>query len=304
MKTAIETFPEIARILEENPAVLSYNLKNFDHNILLAPYKTKLIFKKGGYATAGRDSFISLSKVFGYGNLNVKESICNIGSFTQVAEGVKIITGGEHHNNKVFNHTLSHWVDIKQILENKGVNLDVDYTKGIVKIGSNVTISTNALILSGITLGDGCVVGAGAIVTKDVPPFAIVAGNPAKIIKYRFDEKIIEELLKIRWWDLSLPFFLNNIHHIKNLHEEPIRNQFLALDQSVYDSSDNYLVFKTLDELDNKRFLFEGAEIKGNFVANADLPEVFQFFMLQLYNKAGQNCFLIKDIFKFSGMVG
>jgi len=303
MKSAAETFPEIAKSLEDNPAVLSYNLKNFDHSVLLAPYKTKLLFKKGGFATAGRDSFISITKVFGYGNFKSQQSICNIGSFTQVAEGVRIVTGGEHHNDSVFNHTMSHWVDIKKILEKNGINLDADFTKGEVNIGSNVTISTGAIILSGVTIGDGAVVGAGAVVTKDVPPYAIVAGNPAKVIKYRFDEKIIEELEKIKWWDLSVPFFLNNIQHIRNLHDESIRNQFLALDKSAYDTSSNYLVFSTLNELDNKRFIFEGAEIEGRHIANNDLPEAFQFFMLQMYNQPEQDCFLIKDIFKFSGLV-
>ena len=303
MKTAIETFPEIAKSLEDNPAVLSYNLKKFDHSVLLAPYKTKLVFSKGGYATAGRDSFISLTKVFGYGNLKQPESICDVGSFTQVAEGVRIVTGGEHHNDNVFNHTMSHWVDIKQILESNGVNLDADYTKGKVEIGSNVTISTGAIILSGVKIGNGAVIGAGSVVTKDVPPFARVAGNPAKVIRYRFDENVIDDLEKIKWWDLSVPFFLNNLQHIRNLQDESIRRQFLALDKNAYDNNNNYLVFSTLDDLDNKRFIFMGAEVNGQFISNNDLPDIFQFFMLQMYNQADQDCFLIKDIFKLSGLV-
>lgn len=58
------------------------------------------------------------------------------------------------------------------------------------------------MILSGVTIGDGAVVGAGAVVAKDVKPYAIVAGNPAKLVKYRFNEYVIRRLLREKWWDL------------------------------------------------------------------------------------------------------
>lgn len=72
-------------------------------------------------------------------------------------------------------------------------------------------IASGANVLHGVTIGDGAVVGAGSIVTKDVPPYAIVVGNPARILKYRFDDKIIEELLKIKWWDFSDEVIKGNI---------------------------------------------------------------------------------------------
>lgn len=79
-------------------------------------------------------------------------------------------------------------------------------------IGNDVWIGHNAVVIGGVTVGDGAVIGAGAVVTKDVPPYAIVGGVPAKIIKYRFPQEIIDQLLEIRWWDLpfetvaGLPF--------------------------------------------------------------------------------------------------
>jgi acetyltransferase-like isoleucine patch superfamily enzyme len=73
-----------------------------------------------------------------------------------------------------------------------------------VVVGNDVWIGANALIMGGISIGDGAIIGAGAIVTKDVPSYAIVGGIPAKIIRYRFDNETIEKLLGIKWWDWDL----------------------------------------------------------------------------------------------------
>jgi serine acetyltransferase len=73
--------------------------------------------------------------------------------------------------------------------------------KGDITIENDVWIGAKATVMSGIKIGNGAVVAAGSVVTKDVPPYAIVAGNPAKIVKYRFDESQIEKLLQISWWN-------------------------------------------------------------------------------------------------------
>jgi acetyltransferase-like isoleucine patch superfamily enzyme len=90
--------------------------------------------------------------------------------------------------------------------------------QGDTIVGSDVWVGRGSLVMSGVTLGDGCIVAGGAVVTKDVPPYAIVGGNPAKVIRYRFSEEHIEELLQIRWWDWSdaevleaLPYMGNDI---------------------------------------------------------------------------------------------
>jgi len=70
-------------------------------------------------------------------------------------------------------------------------------------IGNDVFIGANVTVLDGVTIGDGAVIGAGAVVTKDVPPYAIAVGVPAIVVKYRFAEKQIEELLKIKWWNFE-----------------------------------------------------------------------------------------------------
>lgn len=79
--------------------------------------------------------------------------------------------------------------------------VDVGGLNRPIEIGNDVWVGNGAYIKRGLRLGDGCIVGAKAVVTRDVPPYAIVAGNPARIIRYRFDEALRERLLASRWWD-------------------------------------------------------------------------------------------------------
>ena len=74
-------------------------------------------------------------------------------------------------------------------------------SKGGVTIGHDVWVGARAIILSGVTIGNGAVIGAGAVVAKDVPAYAVVVGNPGKVVKYRFSEAQIEALQSIAWWD-------------------------------------------------------------------------------------------------------
>ncbi len=90
----------------------------------------------------------------------------------------------------------------------------VEFEKTI--IGNDVWIGVNALILDGVKIGDGVIIGANAVVTKDVPAFAIVVGSPAKIIRYRFSDKIIENLLRIKWWDKEAADLQSSIKLFQN----------------------------------------------------------------------------------------
>lgn len=116
-----------------------------------------------------------------------------IGKYCAIGSGVRIISS---------NHDISH-ANLQYNFENKHFRRNVDVSKGPVTIGNNVWVGDLVIVLSGVHIGDGSVLAAGAIVTRDVPPYAIVAGNPAKILRFRFNKTIIKQLLNIKWWNWS-----------------------------------------------------------------------------------------------------
>lgn len=124
---------------------------------------------------------------------------CEIGSFCSIANG--FIAGGAKHPLE--------WLSTSPVFYDVsgGTNYHLGHltieTTVRTYIGNDVWIGSRAIILQGVHIGTGAVVGAGAVVTKDVPPYAVVAGCPAKIIKYRFDSDIICRLLKSEWWLLQ-----------------------------------------------------------------------------------------------------
>ena len=129
-----------------------------------------------------------------------------VGSFCSIADDVVIFGGGEHRTDWVTTYPLR--VAFDDPLASKDGH---PASKGETKIGNDVWIGFRAMVLSGVTIGDGAVIGAGAVVTADVPPYAIVAGNPAKVIRYRFDASVIEKLLALRWWEWDIDKIKENI---------------------------------------------------------------------------------------------
>jgi len=90
-------------------------------------------------------------------------------------------------------------------------------TKGPIIIGSDVWIGHNVTIMSGVQIGDGAIIGANAVVAKNIPPFAIAVGNPVKVIKYRYNDAIIKNLLKIKWWDWPEEKIVNNLVYFQDI---------------------------------------------------------------------------------------
>ena len=123
-----------------------------------------------------------------------------IGKFCSIACGAKFLfTSGNHSMQSLSTYTFPIFYE-EWGLDAKDIRSAWD-NKGDITIGNDVWIGYEAVILSGVTIGDGAIVGARAVVTKDVPPYTIVAGVPARPIRKRFDEETIAKLQALRWWD-------------------------------------------------------------------------------------------------------
>ena len=122
--------------------------------------------------------------------------LVKVGSFCSIANGVTFMGSGEHPPVGHHCRCVSSFP-----FREKGWG---DYwpctSRGPIVVGNDVWIGEDALILDGVEIGDGAIVGARAVVAKAVPPYAVVAGNPARIVKYRFSPAEIEALLRIKWW--------------------------------------------------------------------------------------------------------
>lgn len=121
----------------------------------------------------------------------------SIGKFCSIAKGVTIFLGGNHRIDWISTYPFS----VKKSWRRFAGVVDHPVSRGNVVIGNDVWLGDRCTILSGVSIGNGAVVAANATVTKDVPPYAVVAGNPARIVKMRFDEAEIAKLQALRWWD-------------------------------------------------------------------------------------------------------
>ena len=126
------------------------------------------------------------------------EDNIEIGRYCSIGPDVMILVGGEHYLDRVSTYPFG--MKFQDFSDPNCPRL----SKGDITIENDVWIGARVTILSGIKIGNGAVVAAGAVVTKDVPPYAIVGGVPAKIIKYRFDEQTIKELQATKWWEKSI----------------------------------------------------------------------------------------------------
>jgi acetyltransferase-like isoleucine patch superfamily enzyme len=175
-------------------------------NRLMKPKRRKSIQEKYPQYQIGRGT---------YGDPQIHDwkdgATLMIGAFCSIGFDVRIFLGGEHRTDWVTTYPFSEFWQAGRTIKGH------PRTKGNVVIGNDVWIATEAMIMSGVHIGDGAVIGARSVVTKDVSPYAVVGGNPAREIKKRFDEETISRLQKIQWWNWDdakieklLPLLLSN----------------------------------------------------------------------------------------------
>ena len=145
-----------------------------------------------------------------------------IGKFCSIACGAKFIFNSANHTLSSFS-TYPFPIFFEEWgLDMKNVAAAWD-NRGDIVIGNDVWIGYEAVIMAGVTIGDGAIIGTRAVVTKDVPPYAIVGGVPAKPIRKRFSEDTIKMLMELRWWDWPEEKIAQNIHAIKSGYVEQLR---------------------------------------------------------------------------------
>ena len=145
------------------------------------------------------DSYLGKNTSIGNGtNINGPSYIASggdtpvkIGKYCAIAHGLRV---------RPVNH-FTGCINLQAKFQNRYNFSHFSAKKGPVLIGNNVWIGDNVIILSGVTIGDGAVLGAGSIVTIDIPPYGIAVGNPARVVKKRFPDQVIEQLAMIHWWD-------------------------------------------------------------------------------------------------------
>jgi acetyltransferase-like isoleucine patch superfamily enzyme len=137
----------------------------------------------------GRHSY-GCPRIFEWG----EGAVLEVGAFCSIADEVKIFLGGEHRTDWISTYPFNQFWEEAEKIEGH------PHSRGDVVIGNDVWIGYGATILSGVRIGHGAVIGAYAVVGRDVEPYTIVAGNPAKVIRPRFDDEVIAALLDSEWW--------------------------------------------------------------------------------------------------------
>ncbi len=158
----------------------------------------------------GPEKFEENNVLYNYDHSKVK---LVIGKFSAIAAETKFIMTGDHKLDAISTYPFPIF---KEGWES-AFNITDLPVKGDIIIGNDVWLGYDALIMNGVTIGNGAIVASRAVVVKDVPAYSIVAGNPAKVVKMRFDDSTIERLQKLAWWDWPIEKINQNLKLICNL---------------------------------------------------------------------------------------
>lgn len=156
---------------------------------------------------------------YSYISYNCTVNNTNIGKFCSIGKGVKIGLG-KHPTN--FVSTSPVFYSPNNPLQKK-ISQDLMFKDfEPVKIGNDVWIGANSIILDGITINDGAIIGANTVVSKDVEPYSVIGGVPGRLIKKRFSDEIIQNLLLSKWWEMPIEFF--EIESVKSIFSKELSN--------------------------------------------------------------------------------
>lgn len=199
----------------------------------------------GDNVVIGEDSFIEDSQLGSYVQLNRRNIVVastigdytytgantiikktDIGKFCSISWNVSI-TGNKHDYNLISPHPFTHLRTFNFIDENSPLDSERVY------IQNDVWLGMNSCVLPGIKIYSGSIIGAGSVVTKDVPPYAIVAGNPAKLIKYRFSDEIISDFLEVEWWNWPYEIIKKNMYLFKKTVDTDIAKELLNISKEL-----------------------------------------------------------------------
>lgn len=144
-----------------------------------------------------------------------------IGKFCQIASGIEIIMNGANHKT---NGVTSYPFNIFGGEWKRAQSLKNTPYKGDTVIGNDVWIGQNVTILPGVHVGDGAIIGANSVVSKDIPPYTVAAGNPCTVKKKRFSDEFTEYLLKLKWWDWDVEKITANLVALTGDDLELIKN--------------------------------------------------------------------------------
>lgn len=172
--------------------IFLWKILGIDYNTILSKLDYTML-KQDRYAKIGKGTYDNGAKVWRWTKKKIE-----IGHYCSIANNVNfIVDEGFHTISTITNYPFINNKNYKSFDE-----IDINQKEGII-IGNDVWIGMGAFIMPGVKVGSGSIIAANSVVTKDVPDYAVVAGTPAKVIRMKYDEKTINALLRLQWWNWS-----------------------------------------------------------------------------------------------------